>query len=521
MINGVKRNIPVQIDGLGGLKPFHVKLINGKTKNTERLKDRQHNPSNNKIISSLEKAIEATGLKDGMTVSFHHHFRNGDYIINMVMNTIARMGIKDLVLAPSSLQEIHAPLIEHVKTGVIRRIETSGLRGELANEISAGLMDIPVVINSHGGRARAIASGELNIDVAFLGVPSCDSYGNANGYSRANDAVSACGSLGYAKVDANYANQVVLITDNLVPYPNVPFGIPESQVDYIVVVDCIGDPKGIVSGATRYTTNPKELLIAKYAADVIAASGYFYDGYSLQTGSGGASLATTRFLRERMIASNIKASFALGGITEQIAGMHEEGLIHRILDVQSFDLKAVQSLKNNRFHHQIDAEYYASPTNEGCAAHQLDVVILSALEIDTDFNVNVITGSDGIIRGASGGHCDTAAGASVSIITAPLIRGRMPTILDKVNTVVTPGNTVDVLVTDQGIAVNPQRKDLYDNLKSADLPLLTIEELKAKADRIVGKPDDIKWEDKIVGIVKYRDGSIIDVIRQVKENESV
>nr|WP_242832380.1 citrate lyase subunit alpha [Desulfosporosinus orientis] len=517
MQNGVNREIPIQIDGLGLLKPFYKKMHNGQPKNTERLKERQLNPDKNKIVESLEQAIAAIGLKDGMTISFHHHFRNGDYIVNMVLKVIANLGFKDLVLAPSSLSETHAPLIEHIKNGVIRRIETSGLRGELANAISNGLMDIPVVINSHGGRARAIASGELPIDVAFLGVPSCDPYGNANGYSRENVAASACGSLGYAKVDAQYAKNVVLITDNLVPYPNVPFGIPESQVDYIVVVDSIGDPKGIVSGATRYTKNPKELLIAKSAAEVIEASGYFTDGFSLQTGSGGASLATTRFLREKMLAANIKASFALGGITQQIVDLHEEGLISRLLDVQSFDLKAMESLKNNRFHHQIDAEYYASPDNEGCAAHQLDVVVLSALEIDLEFNVNVITGSDGVIRGASGGHCDTAAGASVAIIVAPLIRGRMPTILDRVNTVITPGYTVDVLVTDQGIAVNPLRPDLLQNLKAARLPVFSIEELKAKAERIVGKPDPIQWEDKIVGLVKYRDGSIIDVIRQVKK----
>ncbi len=516
MQNAAKRDIPNKIDGLGELRPYQAKLENGQAKSIERLKNRQLDRKNNKIVDNLERAILETGLKDGMTVSFHHHFRNGDYIVNMVMDTIARMGIKDLVLAPSSLQDIHALLIEHIKNGVIRRIETSGLRGELANEISAGFMDIPVVINSHGGRARAIACGELPIDVAFLGVPSCDPYGNANGYSRSNVASSACGSLGYAKVDAHYAKQVVLITDNLVQYPNVPFGIPASQVDYIVVVDCIGDPKGIVSGATRYTTNPKELLIAKYAADVIEASGYFADGYSFQTGSGGAALATTRFLKDKMIAGNIKASFALGGITQQIVEMHEEGLIHRVLDVQSFDLRAVESLKNNRFHHQIDAEYYASPDNEGCVVNQLDVVVLSALEIDTDFNVNVITGSDGVIRGASGGHCDTAAGASAAIIVAPLIRGRMPVILNRVNTIITPGQTVDVLVTDQGIAVNPLRNDLLIRLKDAGLPVMSIEELKAKADKIVGIPEEIQWEQKIVGVVKYRDGSVIDVIRQVK-----
>lgn len=71
--------------------------------------------------------------------------------------------------------------------------------------------------------------------------------------------------------------------------------------------------------------------------------------------------------------------------------MHEEGLIDRILDVQSFDLDAAKSLKNNHFHHQISASYYASHM-VAAAVDQLDFVILSALEIDTDFNVNVLTG---------------------------------------------------------------------------------------------------------------------------------
>lgn len=517
MLNGAGREIPLVIEGLDAITPFDCKSTYGQFKNTERLKDRQRNPAKNKIMDSVDKAIEATGLRNGMTISFHHHFRNGDFILNMVMDQIAKMGIRDLVLAASSLTDIHAPLVEHVRNGVIRRIETSGLRGELAQAYSYGLFDIPVTINSHGGRARAIASGECPIDVAFLGAPSCDAYGNANGTSSVNEAPSACGSLGYAMVDAQYARKVVMITDNLVSYPNTPFAIAETQVDYVVVVDRIGDQKGIVSGATRYTKNPKELLIAKNAADVIEASGYFVDGFSLQTGSGGAALATTRFLREKMLAANIKASFALGGITQQIVDLHEEGLIEKLLDVQSFDLHAVESLRKNKFHQQVSAEYYASPENIGCAAHQLDVVVLSALEIDLNFNVNVITGSDGIIRGASGGHCDTAAGAAVSIIVAPLIRGRMPAILDRVNTIITPGHTVDVLVTDQGIAVNPLRQDLLASFKAAKLSVFTIEELQEKATRIVGKPEPIQWEDKIVGVIKYRDGSVIDVIRQVKQ----
>jgi len=485
-------------------------------KGIKTLKERE--TSQNKIKGSLEDAIAAAGLKDGMTISFHHHFRNGDFVINKVMDVIAGMGIKDLTLAASSLIDIHKPLIGHIKNGVIRRIETSGIRGELADEISKGLMDVPVIFRSHGGRAYAIETGQVKIDVAFLGAPSCDPFGNANGYSRDNDNGVTCGSMGYAKLDAQYADKVIIITDNIVPFPNVPFGIPQSDVDYVVKVDAIGDPKGIMSGATRFTKNPKELMIAETAADVIEASGRFRDGFSLQMGTGGASLATARFLREKMLKKNIKASFALGGITGQMVQLHKEGLIKKLLDVQSFDLDAANSVKDNRFHQQISASYYASPGNEGSAVNQLDVVVLSALEVDTDFNVNVLTGSDGTIRGAIGGHCDTAAGASVSIIVCPLIRGRIASVVDKVNTIVTPGKTVDVVVTDQGVAVNPKRQDLQELLEAAGINVCSIKELRDKAARIVGDSAPISYTDKVVGIVTYRDGSIIDLVYQVKED---
>lgn len=484
-------------------------------KNTMTFAQRQE--VSNKVVSSLEEAIKLTGLKSGMTISFHHHFRNGDYVVNMVLEEVARMGIRDLTVAASSLTDIHAPLIEHIKNGVVTHIETSGLRGRLAEEVSRGLMDFPIVFRSHGGRAAAIETGELHIDVAFLGAPSCDRYGNANGYNRDEEGGSCCGSLGYAKLDAHYAEQCVIITDHLVQFPNTPFGIPESDVNYVVKVDSVGDPKGIMSGATRFTKNPKELLIAQTAANVIENSGYFYNNFSMQMGSGGASLATARYLREKMMMKEIKARFALGGITGQMVEMYEEGLVRKILDVQSFDLIAANSLKNNRFHQQIDASYYASYVNEGAAVNQLDFVVLSALEIDTDFNVNVLTGSDGIIRGAIGGHPDTAAGASMSVVVAPLTRGRIPSIVSRVNTVVTPGSAVDVLVTDQGIAVNPARPELRDRLVAAGMRLFTIEELRKRAERIVGTPEPIQYEDRIVGVVMYRDNTIIDVIRKIKE----
>ncbi len=468
-----------------------------------------------KIVPTLEEAIRRSGLKDGMTISFHHHFRNGDFTVNMVLDCLAKMGFKNLSIAPSSLTDCHEPIIGYVKSGLVTHIETSGLRGKLAEAVSHGLMDDPVVFRSHGGRAAAIVDGSLHIDVAFLGAPSCDPYGNANGYSRDGKGKSDCGSMGYAKVDAQYADKVIILTDNIVPYPNAPFGIPQYQVSFIVAVDSIGDSKKIMSGATRYTSNPRDLLIARKTAEVIFSSGYFENGFSFQTGSGGASLAVTRFIRDEMLRRNIRASFALGGITGQMVALHEEGLIKKLLDVQSFDLEAAQSLKNNRFHQQIDANYYANPYNHGSAMNELDIVVLSALEIDTDFNVNVLTGSDGIIRGAIGGHQDTAEGAALSILVGPLVRGRIPTVLDRVNTVVTPGESVDVFVTDQGIAVNPRRPEVAERLKRAGFDVFTIRQLKERAEMVVGKPDALPFKDRVVGIVTYRDGSVLDLIHEI------
>ncbi|MGI6668981.1 MAG: citrate lyase subunit alpha [Acetivibrionales bacterium] len=59
-----------------------------------------------------------------MTISFHHHLRNGDYVLNMVMEQAASMGIKDLTVNASSLFDIHMPLIDHIKNHVVKKIMT-------------------------------------------------------------------------------------------------------------------------------------------------------------------------------------------------------------------------------------------------------------------------------------------------------------------------------------------------------------------------------------------------------------
>ncbi|MCK1161676.1 citrate lyase subunit alpha [Streptococcus uberis] len=509
VMNKVNRDIPQTYADNYGVFEGELAHIKEYKEASRRIKPVK--PQDDKLLSSIREAIEKTGLKDGMTISFHHHFREGDYVMNMVLEEIANLGIKNISIAPSSIANVHEPLIDHIKNGVVTNITSSGLRDKVGAAISSGIMENPVVIRSHGGRARAIAAGDIHIDVAFLGAPSSDAYGNANG----TKGKATCGSLGYAMIDAKYADQVVIITDTLMPYPNTPISIPQTDVDYVVVVDAIGDPEGIAKGATRFTKNPKELLIAEYASKVITNSPYYKEGFSFQTGTGGASLAVTRYMREQMIKDGIKASFALGGITNAMVELLQEGLVEKIMDVQDFDHPSAISLDQNSQHYEIDANMYASPLSKGSVINQLDTCVLSALEVDTDFNVNVMTGSDGVIRGASGGHCDTAFAAKMSLVISPLVRGRIPTFVDQVNTVITPGTSVDVIVTEIGIAINPNRQDLIEHFKDLKVPQYTVEELKEKAYAIVGQPDPIEYGDKVVALIEYRDGSLIDVVRNV------
>ncbi|RVU55269.1 citrate lyase subunit alpha [Anaerosphaera multitolerans] len=510
--NSVGREIPEYLEGIGELQPF---IGVGKTlvnKSKAGAKIRVGKPGDKKLVSSIKEAIEKSGLKDGMTISFHHHLRNGDYVLNMVLDVIAEMNIKDLTLAPSSLASVHDHIIPYIKSGIITGIQSSGLRGQLGEEISKGILNKPAIIRSHGGRARAIEDGELHIDVAFLAAPSCDEMGNMNGQS----GKSACGSLGYAMVDAQFADCVVAITDNLVAYPNIPASINQMYVDYVVEVEEIGDPKGIVSGSIRFNDNPRDLLIAQNAVKAIKASGLYKDGFTFQTGAAGSTLAVAKLLKEDMKKDNIRASMALGGITGYMVNMLEEGLVDGLFDTQSFDLDAVRSIRENEKHFEISASEYANPNSPSPAVNNLDFVLLGALEIDTDFNVNVMTRSDGVINQAVGGHQDTAPGAKMSLILAPLVRSRNPIVLDKVTTVCTPGEAVDVICTDYGIAVNPLRADLIEKFKEAKIELLTIEELKEMAEKQTGVPDTIEFSDDIVAVLEYRDGTIIDTVKKLK-----
>jgi citrate lyase subunit alpha / citrate CoA-transferase len=519
MNTSVDTEIPEYIEkkkGMGKLKPFEgawTRLRQGwMDEPTVSLPTKAKMPHASKIEKNLRTAIEKMNPHDGMTVSFHHHLRNGDAIVNQTIDILAELGIKNITLAASSLSAVHGHLIPYLEDGTITEIWTSGIREELGKAVSMGKLAYRAVIHSHGGRARAIRTGELSIDLAVLAASAADVEGNATGCH----GPSAFGSMGYAIMDARYAKQVIVVTDNIVPYPCFPVSIEQTNVDYVVKVDSLGDIRKIVSGTTRITKTPLDLRIARLAAQVIEHSGYMENGYSFQVGAGGASLATAKYVNQTMKNRGVKGSFLLGGVTSYVVELMHQELFHSVFDVQSFDAAVSSSLLNDRNHIEISSDMYANPFNCGSMVNKLDVVVLGALEVDVDFNVNVITSSEGAIMGASGGHCDTAAGTKLAVVVCPSFRGRIPSIKRRVHTVVTPGESVDVVVTERGICVNPARKDLEERLKKSGLCMREIHDVHDEVDAILGVPDPIDYTDRIVAVIEYRDGTTIDVVKEIK-----
>ncbi|MEM3341769.1 MAG: citrate lyase subunit alpha [Thermoplasmata archaeon] len=479
-----------------------------KARVTHAKKESKQKISESKVVPSIKEALIRCGISDGMTLSFHHHLRDGDAVLNMVVDTLVEMGVKDIRLAPTALFGVHSKsVLNAIEKGVITSIEGS-VNGPIGDAVTRGVFKKPVILRSHGGRARAVIYGHLHIDIAFIAAPTADKFGNLNGVMGR----SACGSLGYAFTDAMYADKVVAVTDNLVDFPACPISIPACYVDYVVQVPSIGDTKKIVSGTLQITRDPIRLQIARYAVELIDAAGLLKQGISFQTGAGGIPLAVTQFMKERMKERRIRGSFGLGGVTGDLVALLEEDMLDAILDVQSFDLMAVESLRKNKRHIEISADFYASPFNSGAAVNMLDTVILGATEIDLNFNVNVNTESDGRLLHGIGGHSDTAAGAFLTIIAMPLLRGRLSSVVEKVITVTTPGETVDAVVTERGIALNPRRQDILEKVVGKGLPLLTIQELYEKAVHLTGKARPLMFTTQPIAYIEYRDATALDTV---------
>lgn len=514
MKNAVGREIPEEILKLTGKEVFQGNNYKDGTEFHKQgpITKVVMNHDTSKLVGSIHEALVKCGAHDGMTLGFHHHFRDGDLVVNMVMEEVHKMGIKDVTICASSLGKAHDALVPMIEDGTITNIQSSGVRGKIGQAISEGKLKGLAIMRSHGGRVRAIQTGETTIDISFIGAPTCDDYGNCKGVGGKSD----CGVLSYSFVDGNHANKVVAVTDCLVPFPNYPADINCTKVDYVCVVDQIGIPEKIATGAAKPTTDVRKLMMADYCTQVVVNTPYFKDGFSYQTGVGGASIASAASLGKIMKERGIHMGFAVGGMSKGMCDLLDEGLVGCLLDTQDFDTAAVESVRRPN-HHRISAGAYANPFNKGAFVNKLDYVILAALEVDTHFNCNVVVGSDGVITGAQGGHPDAAQGAKCTIVISPLLQGRIPAVCTDVTTVTTPGESVDVVVTDYGVAVNPARPDLLKALQDADcVPLKTIEELRDMAYKIAGEPQPVQFADRIVGIIEARDGTVMDVVRQIK-----
>lgn len=464
----------------------------------------------NKQVKSLKEALIKSGLKDGMTISTHHHFRNGDFLANMVFDIAHELGVKNLRWFPSASFPCHEHLIQYLEDGTIHHIEGS-MNGPLGKYASEGRMKGVGVLRSHGGRYQAIQDGEVKIDIAVIGAPTADSFGNAN----ALQGDSACGLLGFALADSQYADKVVVVTDNMVDFPCIPWQIQGNYVDYTVKIDKLGDAEKIISGTTRITKSPDRLLLAELTAKFCDAAGIIKDGFSFQSGAGGTSLAVGEYFKQIMKEKNIRARFARGGSNKYLVSMLEEGLVDYILDGQTFDLEGVRSMSENPGHTWTSPFTSYNYHGKGNFAQLVDVVILGATEVDLDFNANVVTHSDGYLLHGIGGWQNCLFSKTV-ILPIPLFRDRIPVIRDRVTTLCGPGELIDVIVTERGIAVNPLRKDLINAVKNSGLPLKTMQELKAEAERICGVPEPQEFEEEIIAVVKWVDGTVIDSVRKVK-----
>jgi citrate lyase subunit alpha/citrate CoA-transferase len=467
--------------------------------------------SGDKTVKTLREALKKAGLKDGMTISTHHHLRNGDELTNKLFDAVKSLGVKNIRWFPSASFPCHSYLIKYLEDGTIHHIEGS-MNGPLGKYASEGKMKGLGVLRSHGGRYQAIQDGEVKVDIAVIAAPTADPFGNATG----DRGKSACGLLGFALADSEYADKVVIVTDNLVPFPCVPWQIQGNNVDYVVEVESLGDPEKIVSGTTQVTKSPDRLLIAEQVAQFLEESGIMKDGFSFQAGAGGTNLAFALNLKEKMKAKGIKARFIRGGSTKYLVEMLEEGLTDYILDGQTFDLEGVRSMRENPNHVNTSPFTSYNYHGKGNFASMLDAVVLGATEVDINFNANVASHSDGYLLHGIGGW-QNCLFSQCTILAIPSFRDRIPVIVDEVTTLCGPGELIDVIVTERGIAINPKRKDLLKAVKNSNLPIKSIKEIYNEVNELCGgKPAKPKLKkDKVIAAIKWVDGTVLDAVYQV------
>ncbi|MCB2229354.1 hypothetical protein KQH82_01475 [bacterium] len=499
---------------------------------TGRLLGRTHVrqiPHRKDKVVTLDAVMDV--IRDGDTISYPHYYRTGDRGLQMVVEKLRAHGKRDISIYGNAFFDHVDPwLFDAIRDGIITGIYGNPYRALGAQITSGALLPWRSVGVSHGNRVRKLQTGEVDVRVAFGPVPMADVYGNANGLYGKDEHL--CGPVGLFEADASYAEYVCLLVGTVSERLIMPTPLSMEQVDFVVKVDDPGLASGIGSGTldlAHARANPFNAEVAENVTKVIKASGVVQDNFAFQVGSG-AGLLILDNIRTMLKESKIRANFAIGGVTSMHVDMLDEGTLAHLMHGQLFEPspKVIESMRSNPNHHEITTAYYASVANKEAAVNMLDLAVLSTLEIDLEFNLNTVCAGGRIIGGIGGGQ-DVAAGADLTIIFMPLATGKnakgFPKVVDRVFTRTTPGEVIDVVVTEEYAAINPASKSSYKDAiaergKEFGVQLVSIEELRAKsqkkAESFGAVPEVPKAEGEVVHVIEWRDGTLLDVIRAAR-----
>ncbi|MBN1274431.1 MAG: hypothetical protein JXB26_19390 [Candidatus Aminicenantes bacterium] len=485
-------------------------------------------PCGKSKVTSLDAVMEH--INDGCTISYPHYYRSGDLGLKLIVEKLREKGKKDIKIYGNAFFDNNDPwLIDAFRSGTL-----SGLYGNIYRKIGEYVMNgelLPWVTVgfSHGNRVRKLQTGEVHVDVAFAPVPIADIYGNANGIFGKEEQL--CGPLGLVAADSEYADFTCLMAGTVSEEFVVPISLSMTNTDFVVPVDTPGLASGIGSGTLnleKAKSHPFNARVGENVTAVLKAAGVVKDGFNFQVGSG-AGLIVLDNIRKMLKADKKCANFAMGGVTSLHVDMLNEGTISTLLHGQLFEpsRKVIDSMRENSHHIEITAGYYASVANKENAVNALDLAVLSALEVDLDFNLNTVCANGRIIGGIGGGQ-DVAAGSELTIIFLPLATGKngkgFPKVVEKVYTRTTPGEVVDVIVTEEYISVNPKsstpaKESILENGKTFGLQIVPIEELHQRSltrARELGRiPEIRKTTEEVLHVIEWRDGTLLDVIRRL------
>jgi len=482
-------------------------------------------------VTTLEEAFSV--VRDGDAVSFPHYYRNGgDRFLRAVIGELKRRGLKGIRLIGNAYFGELDYLVEAVKDGTIAYLYGNPYGG-LAKAAAAGtLLPVRIIGCSHGGRQRDIMLGIEPVRLAVFPAPAADTWGNASGVLGKPE--ERCGPLGLFDADVRYADYSCVCAGTVFNRFLTHRSLSMEYVDFVVPFEGVGDGAGIGAGTLDLARvmGGENLKVADRVMALLGAAGLLRSGVAFQSGSG-ASLAILQRLSDHFVENNLKASFTIGGITQIHVEMLRRGAVELIMHGQCFqptDL-VFDSLLNDPGHQEVSTSIYANLACKGTLTPLLDFALLSCAEIDTAFNVNTVTGYDGRYVGGIGGGPNVGR-SKLTVIFTTLAgfskrRGQAyPSIRERVNTVTMPGELVDVVITEEEAVVNPASRSPYvaalvDNAGKAGIPLISMEELAAKAMAKAKELGPLMPEPDLTGeaveIVKADDGSILDVVRQAAQ----